>query len=134
MSLLTRKPVVVLLAVAGGIVLLAAGRADWITGTVDGVRGLHLVDVTYSRLGAKQVMGAWIRLLALTAAGTDDEGWQASTLGKGSRGKVARTSYGVLPREAARSHLTTLLVLAFASQRLRMPAANGKVYRRGEGH
>ena len=30
-------------------------------------------------------------------------------------------------------HLTTLLVLAFASQRLRMPAANGKVYRRGEG-
>ena len=31
-------------------------------------------------------------------------------------------------------HLTTLLVLAFASQRLRMPAANGKVHRRGEGH
>lgn len=31
-------------------------------------------------------------------------------------------------------HLTTLLVLAFASQRLRMPAANGRVYRRGEGH
>ena len=31
-------------------------------------------------------------------------------------------------------HLTTLLVLAFASQRLRMPASNGKVYRRGEGH
>ena len=31
-------------------------------------------------------------------------------------------------------HLTTLLVLALASQRLRMPAANGKVYRRGDGH
>lgn len=31
-------------------------------------------------------------------------------------------------------HLTTLLVLAFASQRLRMPAADGKVYRKGEGH
>ncbi len=30
-------------------------------------------------------------------------------------------------------HITTLLVLAFASQRLRMPAANGVVYRRGEG-
>nr|WP_240487147.1 ABC transporter permease [Actinomadura flavalba] len=29
-------------------------------------------------------------------------------------------------------HLTTLLVLALASQRLRMPAANGMVYRRGE--
>jgi simple sugar transport system permease protein len=29
-------------------------------------------------------------------------------------------------------HLTTLLVLALASQRLRMPAANGQRYRRGE--
>ncbi|MFD0853115.1 ABC transporter permease, partial [Actinomadura adrarensis] len=29
-------------------------------------------------------------------------------------------------------HLTTLLVLALASQRLRMPAANGMLYRRGE--
>ena len=41
-----------------------------------------------------------------------------------------------IPGEITRfaPHLTTLLVLAFASQRLRMPAANGKVYRRGEGH
>ncbi|HET6692922.1 MAG TPA: ABC transporter permease [Pedococcus sp.] len=31
-------------------------------------------------------------------------------------------------------YVTTLLVLAFASQRLRMPAADGQVYRRGEGH
>jgi simple sugar transport system permease protein len=29
-------------------------------------------------------------------------------------------------------HITTLLVLAFASQRLRMPAADGEVYRRGQ--
>ncbi|MGO4242407.1 hypothetical protein AB4028_00465, partial [Janibacter sp. RAF20_2_2] len=92
-----------------------------LTGTVDGVRGLHLVDVTYSRLGAKQVMAAWIRQLALTAAGTDDEGWQASTLGKGSRGKVARTSYGVLPRDAARSHLTTLLDVFALGQTAPLP-------------
>ena len=31
-------------------------------------------------------------------------------------------------------YVTTLLVLAFASQRLRMPAADGQIYRRGEGH
>jgi general nucleoside transport system permease protein len=31
-------------------------------------------------------------------------------------------------------HIITLLVLAFASQRLRMPAADGMRYRRGEGH
>jgi general nucleoside transport system permease protein len=30
-------------------------------------------------------------------------------------------------------HLVTLLVLSLASQRLRMPAADGLVYRRGEG-
>jgi simple sugar transport system permease protein len=29
-------------------------------------------------------------------------------------------------------HLTTLLVLSLASQHLRMPAADGLVYRRGE--
>jgi simple sugar transport system permease protein len=30
-------------------------------------------------------------------------------------------------------HLATLLLLAFASQRLRMPAADGLPYRRGQG-
>ena len=30
-------------------------------------------------------------------------------------------------------YVTTLLVLAFASQRLRMPAADGQIYRTGEG-
>lgn len=45
---------------------------------------------------------------------------------------VSETVPGDVTRFAP--HLTTLLVLAFASQRLRMPAANGKVYRRGEGH
>jgi simple sugar transport system permease protein len=30
--------------------------------------------------------------------------------------------------------VVTILVLALASQRLRMPKADGKVYRRGEGH
>lgn len=45
---------------------------------------------------------------------------------------VSETVPGDVTRFAP--HLTTLLVLAFASQRLRMPASNGKVYRRGEGH
>ncbi|MGO1166857.1 MAG: exodeoxyribonuclease V subunit gamma, partial [Janibacter sp.] len=80
-----------------------------LTGTVDGVRDTHLVDVTYSRLGPKQQIGSWIRLLALTATG--DDGWQASVLGKGSRGSVARTTRGPLPQAAARSHLTALIDL-----------------------
>ncbi|WP_338749064.1 exodeoxyribonuclease V subunit gamma [Janibacter alittae] len=82
-----------------------------LTGTIDGVRGLHLVDVTYSRLGPKQEIGSWIRLLALTAVGGDAEPWQASALGKGARGSVARTTRGPLPREAARSHLSALIDL-----------------------
>ncbi|NYF98385.1 exodeoxyribonuclease V subunit gamma [Janibacter cremeus] len=82
-----------------------------LTGTIDGVRGMHLVDVTYSRLGPKQEIGSWIRLLALTATGGDDEPWQASALGKGSRGSVARATRGPLPREAARSHLSALIDL-----------------------
>ena len=40
-----------------------------------------------------------------------------------------------LPREIVTysPHITTLLVLAFAAQRLRMPAADGMRYRKGEG-
>lgn len=92
-----------------------------LTGTVDGVRGLHIVDVTYSRLGPKQLLGSWIRLLALTAAGEDDAGWQASTLGKGSRGSVARTTYGALPRAAARSHLSALVDIYALGQTAALP-------------
>ena len=92
-----------------------------LTGTVDGVRGLHVVDATYSRLGPKQLMASWIRLLALTAGGIDDEGWQASALGKGSRGKVARTSYGAHPRAAARSHLAALIDVYSLGQTAPLP-------------
>ncbi len=82
-----------------------------LTGTVEGVRGTHVVDVTYSRLGPKQQIGSWIRLLALAAGGSDDDGWQASVLGKGARGSVARTTRGPLPQAAARSHLVALVDL-----------------------
>ena len=65
MSLLTRKPVVVLLAVAAGIVLLAAGRADWITGTVEGVAG----PVRASAVGTEAAPGlAGLALVAMAAA------------------------------------------------------------------
>lgn len=65
MSLLTRKPVVVLLAVAAGIVLLAAGRADWVTGTVDGIAG----PVRASAVGTDAAPGlAGLALVAMAAA------------------------------------------------------------------
>lgn len=42
----------------------------------------------------------------------------------------------IVPGELAGTlpYVTTLLVLAFASQRLRMPAADGQIYRKGSGH
>ena len=88
-------------------VSLPGGRR--LTGTVDGVRGPHVVDVTFSRLGAKQHIASWLRLLALSA--TEEAEWFASTLGKGrGRGqKVARTTRGPVPLAAARSHLSELI-------------------------
>ena len=65
MRFLTRKPVVVLLAVAAGIVLLAAGRADWVTGTVDGIAG----PVRASAVGTDAAPGlAGLALVAMAAA------------------------------------------------------------------
>jgi len=47
---------------------------------------------------------------------------------------VAFTVTDVVPEQftSFTPHLTTLLVLALASQRLRMPAADGVPYRRGQ--
>lgn len=65
MSPLTRKPVVVLLAVAAGIVLLASGRAEWVTGTVDGVAG----PVRAAAVGTEAAPGlAGLALVAIAAA------------------------------------------------------------------
>ena len=54
-------------------------------------------------------------------------------------GAVVGTWYAltdIVPPELSSTlpYVTTLLVLAFASQRLRMPAADGQIYRKGEGH
>ncbi len=84
--------------------VLPGGRR--LTGTVDGVRGGHVVDVTFSRLAAKHHIASWLRLLALSAG--EEAEWFASTLGKGRRG-VSRTTRGPLPAAAARSHLAELV-------------------------
>lgn len=65
MTFLTRKLVVVLLSIAAGIVLLAAGRAEWITGTVDGIAG----PVRASAVGTEAAPGlAGLALVAMAAA------------------------------------------------------------------
>jgi exodeoxyribonuclease V gamma subunit len=55
-----------------------------LTGTVSGLRDHVLLTVGYSRLNARHRLGAWVRLLALTAA-HPDTAWEAVTLGRSPR-------------------------------------------------
>ncbi|MFL6026753.1 MAG: exodeoxyribonuclease V subunit gamma [Friedmanniella sp.] len=50
-------------------------------GTVTGVHGDSLVQVSYSRLNAKQRLRAWLELLALTTA-RPDRAWRAVSVGR----------------------------------------------------
>jgi exodeoxyribonuclease V gamma subunit len=60
-----------------------------LTGTVADVFGNNLVSVSFSNLGAKHRLAAWLDALAL-AAGHPDENWTAHTIGKHrSGGQVA---------------------------------------------
>jgi exodeoxyribonuclease V gamma subunit len=59
-----------------------------ITGTVSGVYGHVLLGASYSRLGPRQRLAAWVRLLALTAANPEIP-FEAVTIGRGGqRGTV----------------------------------------------
>jgi exodeoxyribonuclease V gamma subunit len=62
---------------------LGGGRR--LTGTVPSVYARRLVSVGYSRLDAKQLLAAWIQLLALSAH-DDDHNWTALVIGRPPRG------------------------------------------------
>ena len=55
-----------------------------IAGTVGGVLGHELRTVTYSTLAPKHRLGAWVRLLAMSAA-RPEQPWVARSIGKGGR-------------------------------------------------
>jgi exodeoxyribonuclease V gamma subunit len=59
-----------------------------ITGAVSGVYGHTLLSASYSRLGPRQRLAAWVRLLALTAANPEIP-FEAITIGRGGpRGSI----------------------------------------------
>ena len=74
-----------------------------LTGTVAGVRGARLTRVTYSKLNARHRLEAWVRLLALNAAG---HAVDAVTV---ARGSVARIP--ALDPDDARAQLAVLIDL-----------------------
>jgi len=57
-----------------------------LTGTVSGIRDRVLLSVSYSRLGPLPRIGAWVSLLALTAAHPDVP-YETVTIGRGSRSR-----------------------------------------------
>ncbi|MBT0767576.1 exodeoxyribonuclease V subunit gamma [Kineosporia sp. J2-2] len=70
-----------------------------LTGTVGGVRGQTVLGLTFSRLGPKHRLTAWIDLLALTAThapANASAGWSAVAVGRG-RGGAARSVFEPVP-------------------------------------
>jgi exodeoxyribonuclease V gamma subunit len=87
-----------------------------LSGTVPGVSGDVVRTVTYSRVGPKHRLAAWVRLLVLTAA-YPDRAFSAATVGKGGPTdavivRIPPLGDDAASREAtATRHLTTLLDL-----------------------
>ncbi|MEJ2862776.1 exodeoxyribonuclease V subunit gamma [Actinomycetospora flava] len=83
---------------------------DALVGSVGGVHDTTLVTVTFSRLGPKQRLRAWVGLLALTAA-HPDRPWRAVTVGRAGKDPVAISTLGPLEPEVAQKVLADLLAL-----------------------
>jgi exodeoxyribonuclease V gamma subunit len=100
-----------------------------LTGTVSGVRGNVLLNVSYSRLNPRHRIAAWTRLLALTAAHPDIP-FEAVTVARARGGGQAAVEVARIPtlggdRETraatARAELQTLVELRNAGMREPLP-------------
>ncbi|GAA3602483.1 exodeoxyribonuclease V subunit gamma [Marihabitans asiaticum] len=92
-----------------------------LTGTVDGVRGDGLLDVTYSRVGAKPLLRAWVRLLALSASTDESEGVSARVIGGGGRRGPQQRLLGPVDPVLARSRLADLVDLYLLGRTAPLP-------------
>jgi len=92
-----------------------------LTGTVGDVRGDAILSITYSSLGARQRLHAWIQLVALTASQPGRE-WQGVAVGRGGKGKGAKRSLlGPLLQADALAVLNELVALYRTGLRSPLP-------------
>ncbi|MEV6286098.1 exodeoxyribonuclease V subunit gamma [Kribbella sp. NPDC051770] len=95
---------------------LGGGRR--LTGTVPGVYGYRLVSVSYSRLDAKQLLTAWIQLLALSA-NDEDHNWTTQAIGRG-RSNPASRLFGPVDGQA-QTFLSDLVAVYDAGRQAPLP-------------
>ena len=102
---------------------LGGGRR--LRGTVTGLYGERIVIATFSRLGPRQWLEAWIPLLALCATHPGRQ-WSAGAIGKGEKGRygapdqeVARVAFASV--EGATELLRDLVPMYDAGQREPLP-------------
>ena len=89
-------------------------------GTVTDVYGRSLVTASYSKLGPKHRIAAWVRLVVL-AAHTGETDWQAVTLGRADHDiRRAREAVATVPEDPA-ALLLELLELRAAGLREPLP-------------
>jgi exodeoxyribonuclease V gamma subunit len=102
-------------------VRLALPDGRLLSGTVPGVSGDVLRAVTYSKLGARQRLAAWVRLLALTLA-RPERRFSAATIGRATGDAcVAIARIPPLGRDEALDHLAVLLDLYDRGMREPLP-------------
>jgi exodeoxyribonuclease V gamma subunit len=90
--------------------LRVAGVERALRGTVVGVRGETLLRVSYSKLAAKQLLSAWVDLLALTVA-RPGHPWHAVLIGRDKREAIHR-ALGPVDATTAEATLTELIAIA----------------------
>jgi exodeoxyribonuclease V gamma subunit len=99
-----------------------------LTGTVGGVRGDVLLSTTYSRLGPRHRLQAWINVVALTVT-QPERPWRAVAVGR-SKNAAARSMLGPLDPGEARAAVEELVQLYRAGLRspLPLPLKTGAAY------
>lgn len=96
------------------------GNGRRLSGTVPRVYDRRLVSVGYSKLGAKQLLQAWIQLLAL-AASDPDHNYTALAIGRPPRGKNPAARLFAPPDDSSGELLADLVALRDAGLREPLP-------------